>query len=828
MVHLLVQLLSLLSVLMVCAFVYLRLHGMPEPILRAIIRQVNAAGIPIDMDELTLTLRGWRATNVRYYSRHPDDILPILEADAVLLDRRVEVHSEETQGWLVDIEASGVLVNPSAEWGIGLVGDVPDRNVDALRLCIGFFQDRIEFSEGEMDWLGIRFLVDGTLLKKETVKKETGWGQAGVDVSNGTQRSQTYLSEERMRLIKEWLKDFSIHGDAVVDIDFSINPNQMASSRLDIAMHAEDAAYRNVGIDRIELVGSYLFPELSMERLAILKDGDALLADGRYDVRKGEIEGHVENGIVSKDALLLLPDALLGRLSSLQFSFEKIPRFSFSLGPAKPTELLEKLSGSFSLQGMRFYGLAIESVSGDIERGGRRLEFSKINALVAGQENRASGLGSGLVGGSAEGSVFWDADTQCFGVAATGSFDPNLLLQPLSMVEIATNVIRRFRFPEQPPQFNLELGACYADWRSFFMDLSVAGESVGFHDAHFSTVNGSSHYTNGVLTVKPLVVTRGADYAKGWLELDFRNSTARFDASGNIGPAVIEDAVCSGFNLFGAKIRTGGPTKIEAAGTLDWGRMLATDFTADVETEKMDLPIVSMDNFKARITGKGPCISVHDATFGLYGGSARGSFEVSIDPGTNALPYTTDFNVQGSNFRSFLAYLNPDMDNSIAGCLSGAAYVEADLMHAFCDSANGTGSIAVVEGQLADLPLFSGFSRLVRRVVPGFKIFSITSLRGNFLVDQGTISSQNAYFDGDVISAKGSGSYNGNTGFDAKVQVQVFSENRVSKVIRTITSPISKLFELHLGGTLSDPSWRLDHFSSDSRDSLSQEKPDSD
>ena len=83
----------------------------------------------------------------------------------------------------------------------------------------------------------------------------------------------------------------------------------------------------------------------------------------------------------------------------------------------------------------------------------------------------------------------------------------------------------------------------------------------------------------------------------------------------------------------------------------------------------------------------------------------------------------------------------------------------------------------------------------MRKVVPGFNVFSITSLSGTFELKNGIVSSQDAYFYGDIISAKGSGSYSGQKGFNALVQAQVSSENAVSKLFRVITDPFFKLFE---------------------------------
>ena len=118
----------------------------------------------------------------------------------------------------------------------------------------------------------------------------------------------------------------------------------------------------------------------------------------------------------------------------------------------------------------------------------------------------------------------------------------------------------------------------------------------------------------------------------------------------------------------------------------------------------------------------------------------------------------------------------------------------------------------VDKGQLADLPLFQGFSRLMRRVFPSFTVFSITNLRGNFTIADGVIMSEDAYFEGDVLSAKGRGRYVHPTGFDATIQAQVFRDGRISRMVRIITDPLMRLLEMRLEGPVTDPSWQLQNF----------------
>jgi len=819
-----VRVLGLLVVLLVCAFVFLRVYGVPDPLLRGVIRRINASGFSVDLKTLSLTLRGWKATDVKYYSQNPDDLAPLFEAEEVLLARRVEVEDGSEQGWIFDIEAEGVRVNPSLEWGIELPEQSLFRKIEDAQVTIGFFADRIELSDGQLTWCDINFGVRGAFLKKS---KTAASPRVPLVAPEKTGAESAESDTADLLKMEQWLADLAIAGSAVVDLDFLVDMNQIKNSRMDLHAEVVDAAYRHVPLDRIELLASYRHPAANIRLLQVESRGETLMGSGLYDIERGELEGRIENRISSPELLDFLPDTVLSFMEKIRLVPEYLPVFDLQFGPAQPSTLLNHLSGTFFIRNVSYCDLFVESARGRVERKDNRLTLSELTATAAGQESRAAEVGSGMVGGTATGEVFWDATAHTFGVVASGSLDPNLLVEPLSIVSIATNVISRFRFPEAPPQISLELGACYTNWHSFFIHIQGQGEDVQLHEGRFSSVNAAGSYSNGVLRVDPMVGLLGSDYVKGMLELNFFDSTAAFDVTSSIAPAVLQNAIYPPLNVFGEKIKTGGVTHIDAHGLLDWKTMQRTDFSATVEAERVEIPIVAFDDFSAVVTGKGPELTVQEAAYGLYNGRGEGAFRLLIDPQEKGLPYDVMLEIRDADFRSCLSYLYPSFDKAISGKLSASARIESDLKRNFFETANGTGQVSVVEGQLADLPFFSGFSRLARRLLPGFNVFSITSLSGDFSITDGLIASDNAYFEGDLISAKGRGTYSAGPGFDATIQVQVFSENSISKVIRKITSPLFKLFELHLGGSLAEPVWRLDNFTSSGKTRAEQDDEDS-
>lgn len=811
-----VRLLSVLAVFAVCAFVFLRLYGVPAPVLREIIKRVNAAGIPVDVESVMLTLSGWKAQNVTYYSKNPDDLEPIFRAREVLFERSPALEDEGAKGWGIDFEASDIYITPSVEWGVAIPDGSAYRQVDFVRLKIKIYPDHIKFADAEISWMGIDFGADGELVKKE----KQAPGARGTRPAKPTEEEPvqptvlpSYVSEQEFQALEDRLKSLQIDGDAQVDVRFVVDARNYADSSVQITAKANDVYIRNVDFDEMEVHASYKFPEVHVDKLRVVRNGESLLADAAYDLETAQIQGAIENSITSRKLLLLTPQPVLDLLVKAQLQIEELPQFRLQVDPCKLIDIPNSFHGTLSVNDVTYCGLLIESAKGNIQRKNNLLEISQIYATVAGQEERAAEVGSCMKGGAISGEVYWDANREWFGVSAEGSIDPNLVIEPLAIVPIATNVIDRFFFPNELPQISLELGSCYTNWSTFFIDIHGVGHDAGFEQALIPTANITASYSNSILRLDPIAVMDGVDFLKGSASVNFKTDAVTFDAFGSLNPELIEDAVYPDFGLFGNHLKTSGDTQIKAKGALDWKTMKATDFRAEVEAERLDIPVVAgFDAVKAIVIGDGANIIVTNATYGVYGGKGEGAFIITLEPGREDVPYSVDVDLERIDYKKMLQYVGKKSGERTKGKLSGTASVTADMRKHFLESANGQGHFKIEEGELADIPIFSGFSNLMRRMIPGFKFFSITHLSLDCAFTEGVISSENALFAGDVFHARAEGRYSLNSGYNANVEVSLLSDKGLSKVIRVITSPITKLFEFQLTGTMEKPVWRLKNF----------------
>jgi hypothetical protein len=807
-VRILVRLVYVLVFLGVLLFVYLRIQGVPGPLLREVMRRANEAGIPVSVEGITLTLNGWRADRVRYYSNHPDDLEPMFESEHVFFSAQ---RNGGAKGVNVEVRAVDVRISPSVEWGVSIPAGGGCRNVDQIEVMLGFRPDRIVLSGGKMEWLGSRFNVNGFVLKRKG-----GARPAPPSARRQATVSPVVVTAAQFLALENRLKMLSLPTGATIDIDFKVDMGDYSASRLDFVVLAEDLAFRNIGFSKAEVSGSYAHPALRIECAGLFQGKQSLQASGEYNLDSGEVEGTLYNSITSNQLMLLLPAGLHDLLSRAKLRIDHLPRVEIDFGPAPAKALLNHLSGTFSIRGVGYQGLEIEALDGRVARKNNRIEFTHLRGLLLGQEDRAEEAGSSMRGGSAEGEVFWDGNTREFGVDIDASLDPNLLVQALSPVRIATNIIQSFSFKDQPPRGHVALGANVDDGNTFYIDIQAVANDVAFRGVGFSSINVTQTYRNGKLGLDPIAVVQGAEFAKGSIEVDFRNDTVSFDAESRLTPAALEDVICPQLNLFGGKIKTEGVVRLSARGRVDWGSMDLTDFSAKVYAEKLKIPVGVAHGFQAELVGAGTLLSVRDAKATLYGGAASGSFHIQLDPvKKKTMPYGFDATFAKVDFKKFVEFFSGEKAQ-LSGKLSGHAHIEADMATNFFSSVNGAASIRVDDGQLADLPLFKGFSKVVRKMIPGFSTFSITSLKGDFILSNGAVSSKNLFFKGDIINATGRGRYYPDSGFDAKIQVHILGNSGLLKVVRVITDPLTKFFEMKLTGSLSEPSWQLDKFTKDS------------
>ncbi len=795
-----VWLTGMLIILFLSSIIYLHVVGVPQFLLKIALGKLEASGVYLDVDRVTLTLQGWEASHVRYYQERMDESEAFLSAETVYLKRDKFAETGALKRYAID--GKGLSLFFPESWCVGLPKESPLYELDSIQLALGLSPQEIAVKNASMNWMGLNVQLKGSLRNIDQRKplEPIEW-------------LPIIISPEQYAEIEQWIDAVKYDDSATLDIDFLVDYAASASSFLRASLSANHVQVREASFDQVEIAAAYEEDTLSVER-ARFSDGDqSLELVAQYDITSGGLKGELKNKIQNKALFSLVPAFVTSELEKNDIQFIGVPLFDLKLEPAPSGKnLFSQLSGIVALEGLRIGDLELESIAGEAGWDGAMLRLKELQMQVVGQESRSEETGSGMRGGTIKGQLVWDSRNHRVEISGAAECDPNLFHTVLSVSPIAQDVIDDFKFLERPPKGTFAVIFCYDDWDTFELVLQISAEELTYLGVPLTSLDSSTMYKDGILDVESVLAKQGITYLKGQAVLDYDESVVSFDGVSTMPPDAVEDLTFHQLELFGHQIEVSGDANIAARGRIDWGTMRTTDFEAEVEMVGAKTPAMTFDRVKAKVIGKGPVIEIKDAVFSGHGGTGSGNMSVLANPPFDEMPYKLDIKVDSVDLDSWLRFLDlaSEMEES-GGEIDGWLKADADLKRSFLESANGEGSFDIKEGRLADLPLFNGLSKVVRVFFPAFKMLSVSRVNADFTMKEGIIHSDNAYFDGDFLSAKGTGDYVVEEGFDMKIQIQLLNDNRIFSIIRFLTDPVLGLLDLKLSGTFSDPSWGINN-----------------
>jgi len=799
----LVRSIFVLVVFAAVLFIYLRTNGLPDFVLKKVMQRVNDAGVPVSVERIVLTMGGWRADRIRYYSENPDDLEPLFFVEKVYFS---VLKNPDKEGMNIDVDMQDLLLTPSVKWNVKIPENSNALRLKRIQVGLDFSPNEILLLDGETTWLDFRFHINGKILKGE--KSHT------PDMSSFSSGDTISFSEEQFKALEKQLEIFDLPSGADVHIDFLVDTEEHEKSKVDFSLLSENVSIQKVPFSKVEIKGGVKNAEVQIDRIVLAQNKKSIQLSGHYNWTTQQTQIWLFNSICSTDLFTFIPENVQKQILELGLEIHELPQLDIHFGPATFSELLNNVKGSFYVRDVAYEGLMIQSARGKIKRVGQRIEINNVQAKVEGQKENAKKVGSSMLGGDATGSVFWDGDSREFGVEGDVNFDPNLLLKPLANAdELAVEITDYFKFKNKAPNAHVEVGAMVDDWNTFYLTIKGTAKDGWFRGVEFSSLNTKVVYKDLTLRLDPLVVFQGTSFLKGAAFVDLDKSTAEFDGTTTLNPADLEAAIYpSALHLFSDQIKMSGKMLFAGEGVVDWStEMKKMDFTVSVSADHIEIPAGYAQNIKTTVVGKGPVISVKNSTFSLCEGSGDGGVRIYLNALPDAIPYEVDATFTNVNLQKIvLRYSKEPVDAT--GDLSGSVNIRADMATNFFDKAVGVFSVKIQDGMLSDLPLFASFSKAIRFIMPSFKTFSIESLVGDFQIRNGKISSKEVVFQGDVISAVGRGSFSSKTGFDALIQTHFLKKKGLLGIVDFVTSPFTKIFEMHLTGPRTDPSWRLGTF----------------
>jgi len=386
--------------------------------------------------------------------------------------------------------------------------------------------------------------------------------------------------------------------------------------------------------------------------------------------------------------------------------------------------------------------------------------------------------------------------------------------------------IDRATFTNQAPDIhvNLSYGGTQGSLR---MDGTFSAENLTTTGGPLDTLTVGMAYSNRLLTLAPIHASIEEKQFNGTVHVDFAQKIAQFDISTNQFPLVTIARILapnrpSPLEYFAFD----GPVTSEARGQIDYGTWTNHIVRGTLHAEKVSAGKIQADVFSSQIDCLGTQLNFTNTTLQLYNGTLEGSAEFDILLRDGNAPYHLQAQATHLNLKSMLP-------SDAEGLLSGTLNVTADANAGFWNSAQGHGRVNIEKGRLAKIPLLGGFSRLI----PGTKIFSITTFFADYELTGGKLRSENIQLGGTLLSAQAQGSYSPKAGLDFRLRAAPLRNIREDKkwyqlhlwsadALKKTTTPLFELLEFNLRGTRENPQWRMKALPKEIYEIIHRDKPE--
>lgn len=779
-----------LLMLSLVALLYLMTAGFPTPISRSVETYVQSRGLELEYERLRLNvLFGLVADEVR------------IQVNG--LDHSVDLYAETLQinlnwiGWWRKQEwIQGLMIRGgTVDLQAGHSSSAPVQGHSFLgtnlQAFVSFDNEGVQISLGEVDGFGQHMSVEGILRKR----KETG--HPPVNLQALWEQVQTKLDTARKSL-DAW-QTLHLGEDVQTQLRFDVSPGDLVNSSFVLHAQGRSPQIRSQVFDDWKLDLELRDATLMLNELELLAADEKVRLEGQFRFNVPTVSAHVYSTLNPALIQSVLPDDVW-KADILSAELEKGSlALEAWMGPVPPEEWTKAWKGWVKLAEIRLREIWIEEAFAVLQWNTPELKLESIQALLG--EGTDQGVFSGDLVIPIQHHGGWSAQVHT-------TLDP-LVLRPVAPKPLQ-KLIDRFAFSESNPVTDLVLDLRWEDEHPrLVLNGPISGENFSYNGVLLQTMHAQLAYEKGLVTLEGIEATRPDGNLSGWLDVDTRNHRAAFDfvssmdllpLAGLVGRPVEQVVEAIGANARG---------NWTAMGLLDL-KLRESDFT--VHFQGHDAKVLRLNFPQADVTCHGKdaflLFTIHPSSF--YGGTLTGKLDAEFGRGT--VPFSMQYQVRDSKLEGLLSLAREDSIPDLSGRVSGNVDLKGQFKDFDLGNCTGGGQIQIREGTLFRLPLLGGLSRLLSMIIPGLGYASQTDMEASFSLADGAFQSEDLFIKGNVVSIRASGKYRLNRELDFDVQAKPLGEGVLADVLQFITTPISKLLEFELRGTVDDPLWRARHW----------------
>jgi hypothetical protein len=335
---------------------------------------------------------------------------------------------------------------------------------------------------------------------------------------------------------------------------------------------------------------------------------------------------------------------------------------------------------------------------------------------------------------------------------------------------------------------------------------TIHGTNFTFHDEKIDSLAAQLQYTNLFLQISKVEAHQGRQtFTTPAVQANFAAKTIVVtNVYSSVDPRKLKRYLGTKTPAWMNTMEFFHPPDIRCSGSFNYTNALATDMQFNIGGEGFRWTNLTADTILGNLYWKGRTVLITNVNASVYGaGKANGWGFLTYSP------------KKQTDFRFFVSAVDVELP-LIAQSLSGKTnHLEGKVdteIHVTSGNTrdvhtiNGYGFVNVHDALIWDIPIFGAFSPVLNSISPGAGNSRAREAKATFAIVNGNI-----YTDDCEIFATGYRLlYRGRIGLDKKVDAKVEAELLrdtavLGPILRYALSPLSKLFEYHVTGTISHP-----------------------
>ena len=562
----------------------------------------------------------------------------------------------------------------------------------------------------------------------------------------------------------------------------------------------------DIQMDRFLCAGSWRAPELVLTNLEAALYGGGLSGRARLDVASRELQAGASSDFEARQLARLLPPSVQTRLK--EFQWERPPKAAFEARLVLPpwtnrppdwaAQLLPslQLAGDFSAGASSFRGMALDSVQTRFTYSNQVWDLRRLHLAQP--------------GGGADVDFAGNDETGGFVFIIDSHLDP-AGLRPLLPERQQTLLDQAAFSKSDPPIIHAEIRGRWQDPAALDVRARLAATNFTALGERVDGLEAAVEYTNSLARLRDAQVFKdGGELAAPYAEVDWAGKRISFsNAVSTLDPRMAVRLLGSRAPTWLRVIGFDTPPAIQAGGSFVLDDPKATDLRFAISGRNFRYGKLLAETASGEVRWAGQHVALTNVQAGLFGGTLRGWCLFNDEPAIG-----TDFRGQAAaaNIQLPLLMLGwGAKSNRVEGVLEGnMAMTSANTAN--MKSWTGSGRLSVGRALLWDIRLFGIFSPMLNAIIPGAGNNRAYQAGMDFVVTNGMVATDNLEIRSTDFRLLYRGTLNTEEELDARVEASVLRDFPIfGRVFSLALSPLSRLFEYKIGGTLEAPAYERVH-----------------